>query len=265
VTERPDLSAEAAAIWEAKAGFWAEYMGPAGNEFHREVITPAELRLLALQPGERVLDLACGAGVLSRTLAKLGANVVGCDVSPTFVEHARRAAEAEGGANVSFRLADATDEAQLLALGGPFDAAVCAMAIMDIPAIEPLLRAVFALLRPGGRFVFSVMHPAFFHTRARLVEEQFDDGDGVRVERAIRVTAYLDVPVEKGTGVTGEPEPHYYFHRPLGRLLTACFAAGFVLDGMEEPAFAGPGDPDRAFDWHNYPQFPPVLVCRLRR
>ena len=265
MTERHDLIAEGADIWERKAAFWADFMGPDGNALFREVIAPAQLRLLELQAGERVLDVACGAGQFSRVMARLGASVVACDIAPTFVRRAREQAAKDGLSNIEVHLADATDEQALLALGGPFDAALCAMAIMDLPVIAPLLRATHALLRPGGRLVFTVMHPVFFSTRARLIEEQFDEPGAARTERSIKVTAYLDVPVEKGTGVRGEPEPHLYFHRPIGHLLTACFDTGFVLDGMEEPAYGGGGDGSLAFNWRNYGQFPPVLVCRLRR
>jgi len=76
---------------------------------------------------------------------------------------------------------------------------------------------------------------------------------------------YLDLPPARGVGMIGEPEPHYYFHRPLGQLLGECFAAGFVLDGLEEPAF-GPDDTSRrrALGWGNFRQIPPVLAARLR-
>jgi len=265
MTERPDLTSESAAIWERKAAFWFEYMGPEGNALSREVIFPAQLRLLDLQRSDTVLDIACGGGQFAKVMARQVARVVTSDVSPTFVERARAQAIAEGLSNIEFRVADATDEAALRALGGPFDAVSCTMAIMDLPVIAPLMSAVFALLRPRGRFVFTVMHPVFFSSRTRQIEEQFDTQGEVSVERALKVTAYLDVPVEKGAGVIGEPQPHYYFHRPIAKLLSACFEAGFVLDGMEEPAYAGDGDPKLAFNWRNYPQFPPVLVCRLRR
>jgi hypothetical protein len=58
--------------------------------------------------------------------------------------------------------------------------------------------------------------------------------------------------------------PHPYFHRPLSRLLGAGFAAGFVLDGLEEPAF-GPDDrAGRPLGWANLKTVPPVLAARLR-
>jgi hypothetical protein len=62
----------------------------------------------------------------------------------------------------------------------------------------------------------------------------------------------------------GEPNPHYYFHRPLHELLGACFAAGFALDGLEEPAFGADDVGKRPLSWLNFQQIPPVLVARLR-
>lgn len=47
-------------------------------------------------------------------------------------------------------------------------------------------------------------------------------------------------------------------------LLGACFAAGFVLDGLEEPAFGPEDRGGRPLSWLNYTEIPPVLVARLR-
>ena len=49
----------------------------------------------------------------------------------------------------------------------------------------------------------------------------------------------MDGPAQRGEGIVGQPEPHIYFHRPLNELLGVCFQAGFVMDGIEEPAFGG--------------------------
>jgi len=55
----------------------------------------------------------------------------------------------------------------------------------------------------------------------------------------------------------------YYFFRPLSVLFKAGFEAGFVLDGLEEPAF--PPSDSRQPNWGSFSDIPPVLVARMRR
>jgi hypothetical protein len=89
-----------------------------------------------------------------------------------------------------------------------------------------------------------------------------DDGDEVAIH-AVKVTNYLSTPPGKGTGMLGEPEHHWYFHRPLHALFDVFFRAGFVLDGLEEPAFRNQHRDERMLSWSNVPDIPPVLVARL--
>jgi len=66
----------------------------------------------------------------------------------------------------------------------------------------------------------------------------------------------------------GQPVPHYYFDRPLHVLFNACFRAGLVLDGLEEPAFNHPHDGSKIgsmpINWVHFNEIPPELVARLR-
>lgn len=264
-SDRRQLVPETQAIWDSKAEFWDDRMGE-GNRFQLVLIGPATERLLALRPGERVLDIACGNGVFARRLASLGARVTATDFSPRFLELAR--ARSQPGVEIDYRLADATDEEQLAALGeGEFDAVVCNMALMDMPVIDPLFRAGRRLLRPGGRLVFAVPHPAFNSNDTTHVMELEDRAGEVVETRSIKVRGYLHVPPGKGAGIVGEPAPHWYFHRPLAELLGACFAAGLVVDGLDEPAFPPAPEPQGStipFSWINLTDFPPVLVVRAR-
>jgi hypothetical protein len=140
------------------------------------------------------------------------------------------------------------------------------MALMDMAAIGPLYTALEKLLRPGGRFVFSVMHPCF-NTSATTFLAEWEDRDGTPVTTlAVKVTGYLNLKPAKGLAVAEQPVPHYYFHRPLHALLAAAFEAGFVLDGLEERAFeAAQRTPGRLLNWTNYQEIPAVLVGRVRR
>jgi ubiquinone/menaquinone biosynthesis C-methylase UbiE len=259
------LNQEGRAIWDQKAEFWDSLHGDDGNKFHRTLVAPAVERLLALQPGERVLDIACGSGMVARKLAALGGKVTAVDFSPLLVEKARARGQTIGEP-IQYGVADATDEDSLTALGeGQFDAVTCTMALMDMPVIAPLYRAVRRLLASGGRFVFATAHPAFNSNSPVFVAEMEDREGSMETTCVVKIARYLDVPPTRGAGAPNEPTPHMYYHRPLHALLGEAFAAGLVLDALEEPSFsAQEADPARLLTWYNLPQIPPVLAGRMR-
>lgn len=250
--------------WNAKAEFWDNLHGDEGNQFHRELVSPAVERLLAIKPGEQVLDIACGSGVMARRMAALGAEVTATDFSPALIERARARKQVRGNP-VVYKVADATDEEALVQLGaGQFGAVTCTMALMDMPVIVPLYRAVTRLLKPGGRFVFATSHPAFNSNQPIFLAEQ-EEVDGQLVERRfMKVEGYLDIPPKLAVGARDEPTPHYFYHRPLSKLLGEAFKAGLVLEALEEPAFSPPEDgTSRPLSWYGYSQIPAVLAGRM--
>src|SRR6266581_9544929 len=132
----PDLTRETQEIWEHNSRWWDAKMGE-GDKWHRSLVAPATERLLNIQAGERVLELACGNGQFARRLASLGAYVVACDFSRAFLDCAR-VRTSEHADRIDYRLVDLTSEDQTSALGTrQFDAAVCNMALMDIASITP--------------------------------------------------------------------------------------------------------------------------------
>lgn len=249
--------------WNANAAFWDERMGE-GNDFVNVLIWPATLRLLQPQPGQRILDIACGNGLHARRLAALGAEVVAVDFSEELVT--RAAARREHAESIRYEVVDVTSEQQLLSLaGGPFDAAVCQMALFDIADIVPLLSTLPRLLRPGGRFVFTIVHPCFNNNHFKFVAEREDQDGELVTTYLLNLRGYMSPSTDPGLAMAGQPEPHLYFHRPLSHIFGAAFAQGFVLDGMEECAFP-PGHPQGSSElsWGgNYSEFPPVLAARM--
>ena len=110
------------------------------------------------------------------------------------------------------------------------------MALMDIADIRPLASALFRLLKPGGRFVFTVPHPCFNTASVkRAAEEEDRDGD-LRTVHYVKVSEYLTPSAGPVIGIPGQPVPHLYFDRPISLLLKTFFDVGFVLDALEEPA-----------------------------
>jgi len=261
----PEYDGQTAEVWDSLAEWWDDKIG-GGNDFQEYLIEPSTERLLELQPNELVLDIACGGGRLARRMASLGARIVAIDHSEKFVQRARERTK-ENAEKIEYRVVDATDTQALMALGERrFDAAVCTMALMDMSSIEPLISTLPRLLKQGGRFVFSVMHPAFNSGETRLVGEQFEKDGEMVTKFGVTVTDYAKPFAYRGLGIVGQPVPQHYFHRPINLLFNTCFKHGFVLDGIEEPTF--PEDAELKsrlpISWANIRSIPPALVARMR-
>ena len=100
------------------------------------------LELLAPQRGERILDLGCGDGVLTKKLADLGCEVVAVDSSAPQVEAARQ-----------LGLDARVMSGEALPFQGEFDAVFSNAVLHWITRADPLIAGVYRSLRPGGRFV----------------------------------------------------------------------------------------------------------------
>lgn len=263
-SSKADLNALNHEAWELNAAFWNERLQQ-GNPTHELLLAPAIQRLLDVQVGERILDIACGGGQDARRLARLGAHVTAFDFSHGLIEYAKDQSREEG-LSIDFRVVDATDAVKLRSLGPDrFDGAICNMALMDIPVIEPLAQVARELLRTGGRLVFSVTHPCFNTAFASQAIERSVGNDGQQVTQGVvRVSRYKTPSVTRGEAIVGQPRAQLYFDRPMEDLLGAFFNAGFVMDALEEPAF-GPGAGRRPTPtWKSLPEIPPVLVVRMR-
>ena len=254
--DEAELREQVLSSWDANADFWDERV-EAGLAWQRHLAYPAAERLLELAVGERVLELACGNGEFARRMAAVGAPVLATDFSPRMIARAR----AHGG-EVEYRVVDATDREALLALGeGDFDAIVTNMSIMDMVEIDPMAAASARLLRPGGRFVFTTLHPGFNSGDVvRVLEQHEVDGEVVRTY-SVKVSRYLTPSRSRGVAIEGQPAPQWYFDWPISMLLRAFLSQGFALDGIEEPAsrVETPDRPEMV-----YAELPAILGARLR-
>ena len=129
------------------------------ERYWHEQLSPAQDRLLelaALRPGDSVLDIACGTGLVTFRAAALvrpGGSVVATDISDAMVEWVIRAAGARGFTNVSARRMGAES---LELPDATFDVALCALGLMYVPDAPAAMREILRVLKPGGRAVAAV-------------------------------------------------------------------------------------------------------------
>lgn len=169
---------------------------------------------------QRVLDLACGQGHLSRWLAARRADVIGVDVSAAMLDVGQ--ALAEPNDRIEFRQGDVTSTAWWD--GTPFDGVACHMALMDIDDLDGALATSFRVLRPGGWFSFSVFHPCY---------PGGPEGSASGLPSWPPNGGYRDEGwwTTGGDGVRGRVGA---VHRMLSTYLNSVLRSGFVLDEFAE-------------------------------
>ncbi|WP_115511272.1 bifunctional 2-polyprenyl-6-hydroxyphenol methylase/3-demethylubiquinol 3-O-methyltransferase UbiG [Xanthomonas arboricola] len=111
--------------------------------------------------GARVLDVGCGGGLLSESMARLGAQVTAIDLAPELVKVARLHS-LESGVQVDYRVQSVEDLAA--EQPGSFDAVTCMEMLEHVPDPTAIIRACASLLKPGGKLFLSTLNrtPAAF-------------------------------------------------------------------------------------------------------
>jgi SAM-dependent methyltransferase len=186
-----------------------------------EGLDEADVHLLGDVAGRRVLEIGSGAAQCARWLRGQGAEVVAMDLSAGMLRRARAIDAAAGSAPVPLLQADA---GRLPLADASVDLACSAYGALPFVADSgAVMREVARILRPGGRWVFSVTHPL----RWALPDDPGPEGLVVRLSYFDR-TPYVEQD-EHGRAVYVE------HHRTLGDRVRELVAAGLVLEDLVEP------------------------------
>ncbi len=224
--EVSDAQAQAAnrGDWDREADSYqaehGEFLRDTGFLWSPEGVDEADVRLLGEVAGSRVLEVGSGAGQCSRWLQSNGAEVVAFDLSWRQLQHSRRL-DLETSIDVPTVCATAT---AIPLAAATFDLACSAFgALPFILDIERALTEVGRVLRPGGRFVFSVVHPL------RWVFPDDPTEAGLTAARSyFDRTPYVETD-DEGSLTYAEP------HHTLGDWISAIGAAGLTVERLVEP------------------------------
>lgn len=180
------------------------------------------IRIAALRPGERVLDVACGTGVAARLASQqVGAagSVAGLDINPGMLAVARSVTPP----GVPIEWHEASAEAMPLP-DASFDVVLCQMGLQFMPDKHAALREMLRVLSPGGRLVlnvpgptprlFSIMEEALSRhvgaEAAGFVNRVFSLHDTTEIQHLVRDAGFHDVSVQADTKPLRLPSPEEF-------------------------------------------------------
>lgn len=205
-------------------------------------VFPEELELLGDLGGRRLLHLLCNSGQDTLSLAGLGAQATGVDISDEAIERAQ-ALSAESGIGAEFVRADVYDYlAEAAARGERFERIYCGYgAICWLRDLQAFARGVAALLEPGGRLAIVEFHPAsnMFDPEWRLARPYPQGGalltlDGVGDYVGAAQGGLSPSGFASGPADFVNPHECYLFRWGLGELVSAVAAAGLHVSALHE-------------------------------
>jgi len=253
-------------LWDGNADAWT-LLARQGYDIYRDHMnTPWFLAMLPDVNGLRGLDIGCGEGNNTRLVAQRGATMVGVDISRKFAQHAQGyeagrpslpvPSEGEGQLALDERAGDTLlphGEAEALGIrcvnasgsalpfvSESFDFAVAFMSLMDMADRDGAIREAYRVLRPGGFFQFSIIHPCFQTPRFKPVCDE--SGKRVAVEcgdyfaepqGVIQQWIFGAAPPEAREGLDRFRIPMFY--RTLSSWVNLLLETGFSLERIAEP------------------------------
>lgn len=221
---------EAGRFWDESAEAWTELSRRGYNIYDEHVNRPALQELLPDVHGLRGLDLGCGEGFYSRSLAPR-CSIVSLDISTTFLRHARDAAPEIPCVEASGQRLPFPD--------GAFDFVVANMSLMDMPRPDVALRETARVLKPGGFLQFSITHPCFMTPIRRKLRDasgrEYAMAVGGYFDRAETIEEWLFTGAPPEAKAGRRPFRLPVFHRTLADWLNMIADAGLRVERALEP------------------------------
>ncbi len=207
-------------LWETHAHWWQKGFTDGADAEYEEQILPLAADLLT--GFDRILDIGCGEGHVTRHLTTQNSHVLGIDAAWAQIRVAAARSNSNGYVRGSAEGLPFSDSV--------FDAAIACLVFEHIVELEAAISEVARVLRPTGRFVLMLNHPLLQTPGSGWVDDHIANPPS----QYWRIGDYL---VEQETIEEVEPGVHIPFvHRPISAYANALFAQGMTLERMLEPA-----------------------------
>ena len=227
---------ETRTMWDANSDLWIWLLESEHAYFRNHVSGPAFMAALPEVAGKRGLDIGCGHGFVTRLAADKGASMTGLDISPNLIRYAesRELREHKG---ISYVEGDAMN---LPFDSEAFDFVTAFCSFMDFADVDAALNEASRVIKPGGFFQMTIMHPCFW------VQDNDWVVDDNNVRTAMIINSYFDHEEERivdwyPEGLTqtelGDMKPFRtaLYRRTLSEWINALAGSGFSIEYVDEP------------------------------
>jgi SAM-dependent methyltransferase len=210
--------------WQPVASWYNKITGEGGHYYHQHVVIPGVLKLLSLKSDSKLLDVACGNGVLGKAIPK-DVEYVGVDIAESLISEAKRS---DKNPKHKYLVGDVTSP---LSISSNFTHASIVLALQNIKDPIKVLKDLSNHLAVSSKLVLVLNHPAF--RIPRQSSWGIDVNTKMQYRRVDRYMTPMDIPITAHPGERFSPNTLSY-HFPISDYSKMLKDAGFVIDVIEE-------------------------------
>lgn len=212
--------------WEQAGDWYNKVVGTGGHYYHEKIILPNTLRLLNLQKDSKLLDLACGQGVLARAIPE-DVEYLGLDLAPSLIEEARKN---ETNSRHRYGVADIAKELPIKYSG--FSHIAIILALQNIKHPFNVIKNVAKHLNKDGKFIIVLNHPSF--RIPKHADWEMDKQKQIQYRKVDSYMSSLEIPIESSPFDKNKNVTTWSFHRPLSAYSEMLLDNGLVIEKIEE-------------------------------
>jgi ubiquinone/menaquinone biosynthesis C-methylase UbiE len=241
--------------WQKVSSWYDELVSDKGHYYHQQVILPNMLRLMKLKDSDKLLDLACGQGVLARAIPKM-VNYVGVDISGALIEEAIKKDENK---NHKYVVADVMNDFKTEM---KFNWITVVLAMQNVKSPYRLIANAKKLLDKNGRLLIVLNHPCF------RIPKMSDWGfDEIKRLQYRKIEGYMRPKV---VGITAHPGKTdsvetVSYHYPLSAYVENMADNGLGIEVMEEWVSNKKSEGGRAREEDVAREEFPLFMCLVAR
>jgi len=210
--------------WQKNSRWYSRLTAGPGHYFHEHTVIPGTLKLLNLNSSARLLDLACGSGVLARHLPPT-VYYTGIDAAPGLIAAAK---STNRNHEHQYLVADITKN---LSVPADFTHAALILSLQNLKDSQAAINNCAKHLIQSGILVIVLNHPCF--RIPRQSSWGIDEANKLQYRRINRYLSPLAVPIQMHPGQR-HSSVTWSFHQPLSVYSQMLFKAGFLIQLIEE-------------------------------